>query len=67
MKLTKEDIIGHAAQLYEQMRDDLYSSWYNRSTMTAWEESWEYTRYVELDNAQVKFEADIEETFNEKD
>ena len=34
--------------MYEQLRDNEYSSWYNRPTMTSWENSYDYTRYSEV-------------------
>ena len=35
--MTKTEIIAKIEDLYEQLRDNEYSSWYNRPTMTSWE------------------------------
>ena len=46
--MTKTEIIAKIEDLYEQLRDNEYSSWYSSSTMTSWEDSYEYTRYSSL-------------------
>lgn len=50
--MTKKEIIAKIEDLFEQLRDNEYSSWYNRSTMTLWEDSYEYTRYSKLNIEQ---------------
>jgi hypothetical protein len=37
--MTKTEIIAKIEDLYEQLRDNEYSSWYNRTTFTSWENS----------------------------
>lgn len=46
--MNRTEIIAKIEDLYEQLRDNEYSSWYSRSTMTSWEDSYEYTRYSSL-------------------
>ena len=46
--MTKTEIIAKIEDLYEQLRDNEYSSWYNRSTMTGWRDSLECSRCSEL-------------------
>ena len=58
--MTKTEIIAKIEDLYEQLRDNEYSSWYNRSTMTSWENSYEYTRYSELNAEQEKLVSELE-------
>ncbi len=50
--MTKTEIIAKIEDLYEQLRDNEYNSWYNRSTLTSWEDSYEYTRYSKLNIEQ---------------
>ena len=50
--MTKTEIIAKIEDLYEQLRDNEYSSWYNRSTMASWEDSYEYTRCSKLNIEQ---------------
>lgn len=50
--MTKTEIIAKIEDLYEHLRDNEYSSWYNRSTMTAWNDSSERSRCSELYNEQ---------------
>ena len=52
--MTKTEIIAKIEDLYEQLRDNEYNSWYNRSTLTSWEDSYEYTRYSELNAERRK-------------
>ena len=58
--MTKTEIIAKIEDLYEQLRDNEYNSWYNRSTLTSWEDSYEYTRYSELNAEQEKFVIELE-------
>ena len=58
--MTKTEIIAKIEDLYEQLRDKEYTSWYNRSTMTSWENSYEYTRYSELNAEQEKLVIELE-------
>ena len=58
--MTKTEIIAKIEDLYEQLRDNAYSSWYNRSTTTSWEDSYEYTRYSKLNIEQEEFIAALE-------
>ena len=58
--MTKTEIIAKIEDLYEQLRDNEYSSWCNRSTMTSWENSYEYTRYSELNIEQEKLVIELE-------
>lgn len=58
--MTKTEIIAKIEDLYEQLRDNEYNSWYNRSTMTSWEDSYEYTRYSELNVEQEKLVIELE-------
>ena len=58
--MTKTEIIAKIEDLYEQLRDNAYSSWYNRSTTTSWEDSYEYTRYSELNAEQEKLVIELE-------
>ena len=58
--MTKTEIIAKIEDLYEQLRDNEYNSWYNRSTMTSWENSYEYTRYSELNTEQEKLVIELE-------
>lgn len=58
--MTKTEIIAKIEDLYEQLRDNEYNSWYNRSTMTSWEDSYEYTRYSELNAEQGKLVIELE-------
>lgn len=50
--MTKTGIIAKIEDLYEQLRDNEYNSWCNRSTLTSWEDSYEYTRYSKLNIEQ---------------
>ena len=50
--MTKTEIIAKIEDLYGNLRENEYSSWYNRSTTTAWKDSLEYSRYSELNNEQ---------------
>ena len=58
--MTKTEIIAKIEDLYEKLRDNEYSSWYNRPTMTSWENSYEYTRYSELNAEQEKLVIELE-------
>lgn len=58
--MTKTEIIAKIEDLYEQLRDNEYNSWYNRSTLTSWEDSYEYTRYSELNAEQGKLVIELE-------
>lgn len=58
--MTKTEIIAKIEDLYEQLRDNEYNSWYNRSTLTSWEDSYEYTRYSELNAEQEKLVIELE-------
>ena len=58
--MTKTEIIAKIEDLYKQLRYNEYSSWYNRSTMTSWENSYEYTRYSELNAEQEKLVIELE-------
>ena len=53
-EMTKTEIIAKIEDLFEQLRDNEYNSWYNRTTFTSWENSYEYTRYSELNAEQEK-------------
>lgn len=46
--MTRTQIIVKIEDLYEQLRDNEYNTWYNRSTMTSWENSSEYLRHSQL-------------------
>ena len=50
--MTKTEIIAKIEDLFEQLRDNEYNSWYNRTTFTSWENSYEYTRYSKLNIEQ---------------
>ena len=50
--MTKTEIIAKIEDLYEQLRDNEYNSWYNRTTFTSWENSYEYSRYSKLNIEQ---------------
>lgn len=50
--MSKTEIIAKIEDLYEQLRDNEYSSWYNRSTMTDWRDSSECSRCSELYDEQ---------------
>ena len=58
--MTKTEIIAKIEDLYKQLRYNEYSSWYNRSTMTSWEDSYEYTRCSELNAEQEKLVIELE-------
>ena len=58
--MTKTEIIAKIEDLYEQLRDNEYNSWYNRTTITSWENSYEYTRYSELNTEQEKLVIELE-------
>ena len=58
--MTKTEIIAKIEDLYEQLRDNEYNSWYNRSTLTSWEDSYQYTRYSELNAEQGKLVIELE-------
>ena len=58
--MTKTEIIAKIEDLYEQLRDNEYSSWYHRSTMPSWENSYEYTRYSELNTEREKLVIELE-------
>lgn len=58
--MTKAEIIAKIEDLFEQLRANEYNSWYNRSTMTSWEDSCEYTRYSELNAEQGKLVIELE-------
>ena len=58
--MTKTEIIAKIEDLYEQLRDNEYNSWYNRTTLTSWEDSYEYTRYSELNAEQGKLVIELE-------
>ena len=58
--MTKTEIIAKIEELYEQLRDNEYNSWYNRSALTSWEDSYEYTRYSELNTEQEKLVIELE-------
>lgn len=61
--MTKEELIEKIRDLYDTICDDLFSQWYNRSTMTSWEESWEGGRADYMQAEKEKFIKDIEESF----
>ena len=52
--MTKTEIIAKIEDLFDELRANEYDSWYNRSTITSWEDSYEYTRYSELNAEQEK-------------
>ena len=58
--MTKTEIIAKIEDLYEQLRTNEYNSWYNRTTFTSWEDSYEYTRYSKLNIEQEEFIAALE-------
>ncbi len=58
--MTKTEIIAKIEDLYEQLRDNEYNSWYNRPTFTPWKKSYEYTRYSELNAEQEKLVIELE-------
>ena len=58
--MTKTEIIAKIEDLFEQLRANEYNSWYNRSTLTSWEDSYEYTRYSELNVEQGKLVIELE-------
>ena len=58
--MTKTEIIAKIEDLFEQLRDNEYRSWYNRYTSTSWEDSHEYTRYSELNAEQGKLVIELE-------
>ncbi len=58
--MTKTEIIAKIEDLYEQLRDNEYNSWYNRTTLTSWKDSYEYTRYSELNTEQEKLVIELE-------
>ena len=60
--MTKTEIIAKIEDLYEQLRDNEYNSWYNRPTFTSWKDSYEYTRYSELNTEQEKFVIELEKS-----
>ena len=60
--MTKTEIIAKIEDLYEQLRDNEYNSWYNRSTFTSWKNSYEYTRYCELNAEQGKLVIELEKS-----
>ena len=58
--MTKTEIIAKIEDLYKQLRDNEYNSWYNRCTFTPWGNSYEYTRYSELIVEQEKLVIELE-------
>ena len=58
--MTKTEIIAKIEDLYEQLRDNEYNSWYNRTTFTSWKYSYEYTRCSELNTEQEKLVIELE-------
>ena len=58
--MTKTEIIAKIEDLYEQLRDNEYNSWYNRCTFTSWVDSYEYTRHSELNVEQGKLVIELE-------
>lgn len=50
--MTKTEIITKIEDLYQRLRENEYSSWYNRSTTTAWKDSSEYKEYSEMNIEQ---------------
>ena len=50
--MTKTEIIAKIEDLFDELRTNEYYSWYNHSTITAWEDSYEYTRYSKLNIEQ---------------
>ena len=58
--MTKTEIIAKIEDLFEQLRDNEYNRWYNRTTFTSWEHSYEYTRYSELNTEQEKLVIELE-------
>ena len=64
--MTKTEIIAKIEDLFEQLRDNEYSSWCNRSTITSWYDSYEYTRYRELWIEEQKLIDSLESNY-EKD
>ena len=58
--MTKTEIIAKIEDLFEQLRDNEYNSWYNRTTFTSWKDSYEYTRYSELNAEQGKLVIELE-------
>ena len=58
--MTKTEIIAKNKELKEQLRDKEYNSWYNRTTFTSWKDSYEYTRYSELNTEQEKLVIELE-------
>ena len=58
--MTKTEIIAKIEDLFEQLRDKEYTSWYNRTTFTSWGHSYEYTRYNELHSEQEKLVIELE-------
>ena len=58
--MTKTEIIAKIEDLYEQLRDNEYNSWYNRTTFTSWKHSYGYTRYSELHSEQEKLVIELE-------
>ena len=58
--MTKTEIIAKIEDLFEQLRANEYNSWYNRSTLTSWEDSYEYTRHSELNVEQGKLVIELE-------
>ena len=58
--MTKTEIIAKIEDLYEQLRDNEYNSWYNHTAFTSWENSYEYSRYSELKAEQGKLVIELE-------
>ena len=58
--MTKAEIIAKIEDLFEQLRDNEYTDWYNRSTTTSWEDSYEHTRYSKLNIEQERLIAELE-------
>lgn len=58
--MTKTEIIAKIEDLYKQLRDNEYNSWYNRPTFTSWKDSYEYAWYSELNAEQEKLVIELE-------
>ena len=64
--MTKTEIIAKIEDLFEQLRDNEYTDWYNRSTTTSWEDSYEYTRYNKLNIEQQQLITELKSALNEE-
>lgn len=63
--MNKAEIIAKIEDLYSRLRETEYSSWYNRSTTTAWKDSSEYKEYCELNIEQNELINALENMFSE--